>query len=59
MWYIVDEKEREENAKRIMENFKRASEEAAKREAARKAWLESHTCEHCGRHDPLPPWLMY
>ena len=38
------------------EQFQRMLEDARNKSEARKAW-EACKCPHCGRNDPLPPWL--
>ena len=56
MWYVVTPEETEKQNRYASEQFKRAVEEAERKRKAR----ESHDackCPHCGRNDPLPPWL--
>lgn len=57
MWHIIDEERQEENRKRQQEIFDASREEAERKQKAREAH-EANKCPHCGRNDPLPPWLL-
>lgn len=57
MWHIITEQQREEARKNQERIFERMREEGEEKRKAREAH-EARKCPHCGRNDPLPPWLM-
>jgi hypothetical protein len=58
MWMVIDEKQQEASRKFMEEQNRRHAEEAKQKAEAREAHIKATTCPHCGRHDPVPPWLM-
>jgi len=57
MWLITPKQEQKERERRTMEIYERMLELGKKKREAREAY-EANRCPHCGRNDPLPPWLI-
>lgn len=55
---ITTEQQEREQAAAAAEQFRRHMEEAAEKDRRLREFVERTTCPHCGRHDPLPPWLQ-
>lgn len=58
MWIVIDEKQQQASREAMERMFEQGRKEAEERRKAREAH-EACRCPHCGRNDPLPPWLMY
>lgn len=57
MWMIQTAEDKERLKRQATAEFERMLKDAEKKREAREAW-EACKCPHCGRNDPLPPWLM-
>lgn len=57
MWMIESQLEKEKRDAYQQEQFARMVEESRKKDEALQKFKETHTCPHCGRCDPIPPWL--
>lgn len=55
-YHIITPEIQEAQRKSSELQFKMMMEEARQKSEARKAH-EKCRCPHCGRNDPLPPWL--
>lgn len=58
MWIVETDAQRAAREAAQAEATRRMLEDAARKNEARDAWLRLSTCEHCGQHPPLPPWLI-
>jgi len=58
MWYVITKADEEKLREQGAERLRRSLEEARKKQEAREAHQKSTCCPHCGRSDPLPPWLQ-
>lgn len=56
MWMIVTEEQQKQNREAQERIFEAMREDSKRKAEARKAH-EACKCPHCGRNDPLPPWL--
>lgn len=56
MWFIETETDRKKREEAQRERLLLAGEAARAKSEARAAWLAGK-CPHCGRNDPMPPWL--
>jgi hypothetical protein len=59
MYFVETEAMKQVRQDALNKMFWDAVEDAKRKREAREAWLKASTCPHCGRHDPLPPWLMF
>jgi hypothetical protein len=57
MCRIMVTEEQLERIKANTEQVMRAVEEERKKSEARKSWIETRTCPHCGQCPSLPVWL--
>lgn len=58
MWHIITKEQEEATRRQIEEQAKRMYAEAAEKRKRRERWIKNSTCDKCGRHDPIPPWLQ-
>jgi hypothetical protein len=58
VWHIMTDKDTKERELSMAEQMRRLFDEARKKLEAREEFVKITTCPHCGRHDPLPPWLQ-
>lgn len=56
MWIVVTPEEEKAAKEAQMREFRRGLKKAEEKRKAREAH-EACRCPHCGRNDPLPPWL--
>ncbi|MBX9678834.1 MAG: hypothetical protein K2X38_08710 [Gemmataceae bacterium] len=58
MFVVIDNQAHKKTKEVLAEQFRKASEDAAKKFEAREQHIKATTCPHCGKHDPVPPWLL-
>lgn len=56
MWHWIDEEQQKKDLENQMRILNKVREEAELKQKARDAH-EANRCPHCGRNDPMPPWL--
>lgn len=58
MWHVVTEEDVRRSKEAAMRLYMEAVERERKKAEARRRHQETTKCEHCGRTDPIPPWLQ-
>ena len=57
MWFIVTKEEQKRDREEVERIWSEWRERAGEKQKARESH-EAKRCPHCGRNDPLPPWLL-
>ena len=57
MWMIELPEQKKEREATEKAQLYRMLKEGAEKVARREQYVKAHTCPHCGRCDPIPPWL--
>lgn len=57
-WILVSKQQQEEMERQALKMLQEKCEEHERKRKSKEAWLKLNTCEHCGRHDHIPPWFV-
>ncbi len=56
MWIFTGKEDRERQEQFMADQMRKMIAEHEEKRKRRAAW-EAGKCPHCGRNDPIPPWL--